>query len=335
MIGWRIAMIMLLDVAARAISARAWWHLFPSQGRHGCFARLWMTYLAGSALNDLTPGAPIGGDPFKAIALKEKFAMAVTAATLLSTKLAQAMARALFVMVGTLAVSWSLNLKSLPVRGLVVGFLLTSAGLAAFSLLQLRGISRPARGFLKYLPMSESFTVRIGQTLERVDAHLSDLYKMRPFDFVLSVGLVFVELCIAVIQVWLMMRWIGLPCSWLASLAIESFTVLLGLLLFAVPSALGVQEGSKLLIFAALGLPLSAGVTLGIVFRLMSTANLAVGLAALVWLKPAEQIADSLETVPSLFPSVADSLDTRSERRKGTPAVNASLQSFRRETDRN
>src|SRR6516162_9985537 len=116
-----------------------------------------------------------------------------------------------------------------------------------------------------------------------------------------------------------MMRWIGLPCSWLASLAIESFTVLLGLLLFAVPSALGVQEGSKLLIFAALGLPLSAGVTLGIVFRLMSTANLAVGLAALVWLKPAEQIADSLETVPSLFPSVADSLDRKSTRRKGTP----------------
>jgi hypothetical protein len=88
----------------------------------------------------------------------------------------------------------------------------------------------------------------------------------------------------------------------------------LGLLLFAVPSAFGVQEGSKLLIFAALGLPLSAGVTLGIVFRLMSTVNLAVGLVTLIWLKPAEKVADSLETVPSLFPSVADSLGTRADR---------------------
>jgi uncharacterized protein (TIRG00374 family) len=314
MIGWRITIIMVLDVAARAISARAWWHLFPSQSRRGCFARLWMTYLAGSALNDLTPGAPIGGDPFKAIALREKFAMAVTAATLLSTKLAQALARALFVMTGTLAVAWSLQLKSLPVRSLAIGFLFTGAGLAAFSLLQLRGISRPARGILKYLPMSESFTVRVGQTLERVDAHLSDLYKMRPFDFVLSVGFVFIELCVAVIQVWLMMRWIGLPCGWLAAVAIESFAVLLGLLLFAVPSALGVQEGSKLLIFAALGLPLSAGVTLGIVFRLMSTVNLAVGLAVLVWLKPAETDADNLKIVPSLLPPVADSLGTPADR---------------------
>jgi uncharacterized membrane protein YbhN (UPF0104 family) len=55
---------------------------------------------------------------------------------------------------------------------------------------------------------------------------------------------------------------------------------------FVIPGSLGVQEGGKLLIFAALGLPLSAGLSVGVAFRLNNIVTILEGLAALAWLRP-------------------------------------------------
>ena len=81
------------------------------------------------------------------------------------------------------------------------------------------------------------------------------------------------------------MGWLGLQRDWPASVAIEAFSVLLNFVLFMVPGSIGVQEGGKLLIFAALGLPVSAGLSLGVAFRLNSLATMAAGLAVLPFLR--------------------------------------------------
>jgi hypothetical protein len=54
----------------------------------------------------------------------------------------------------------------------------------------------------------------------------------------------------------------------------------------AVERAHRVQEGGKVLIFAALGLPVAAGVTVGVACRVNNIFNVAIGLVAFVWLKP-------------------------------------------------
>jgi hypothetical protein len=88
-----------------------------------------------------------------------------------------------------------------------------------------------------------------------------------------------------VLQVLFLLRRLGLPHSFIITLAIESLVMLLGFVTFIVPSVLGVQEGAKLLIFTALGLPAAAGLTVGIAFRLTSVVDNAAGLLALAALK--------------------------------------------------
>ena len=122
--------------------------------------------------------------------------------------------------------------------------------------------------------------------LGRVDEHLQELYTSRPLDFVAAVTLGFAGLCVGIIQIWLMMGWMGLRQDWLSSLTIEAFSVLVSFVGFAVPGSLGVQEGGKLLIFAALGLPVSAGLTVGVAFRLNNIVNMVIGLAVFAWLRP-------------------------------------------------
>jgi uncharacterized protein (TIRG00374 family) len=285
-IGWRFLVIVALEVLVTGASARAWWHIFPSRARRGSFPRLFLLQLAGNALNDSTPGAPVGGEPVKVMLLKEQFPVSVTTASLLSAKLAQALARVLFVILGMLAASWSLKVDRLPVEALAIGFIVTAVGVATFMALQIRGFSGPARRASARLRFLGNWVERIEHGLGRVDEHLQELYSARPSDFVVSIMLGFAGLCVGIVQIWLMMGWMGLRQDWLSSVTIEAFSVLVGLVSFAIPASLGAQEGGKLLIFAALGLPISAGLSMGVTFRLNNVANLLIGFAVLAWLRP-------------------------------------------------
>ncbi len=302
-VGWRIGIIVAMELLVHLTSARAWWRLYPSATRRNVFRRLSLTYFAGTALNDITPGVPVGGDPFKAFALREHVSMAVTTATLLSAKLAQALARMLFAIAGMVLAAHSLKIHLLPLRGLIIGFGLVGLGLAIFAFLQIRGFAGSARKLFRYSWFPRTWSERIGEALNHVDLHLSDLYKGRPFDFVASIGLVFVGLLIGVLQIWLLMRWIDIPCGWTGSVAVEALSVALAFALFAIPSSFGVQEGGKLLVFASLGLPLSAGLTVGLVFRIAALVNLAAGFIAMAWLKTTLK-----KDEPYLAPSSAESI---------------------------
>jgi uncharacterized protein (TIRG00374 family) len=285
-LGWRLAVIIALEIVVSAMSARAWWYTLPRDTRAGSLRRLFAVQLAGSALNETAPGAPIYGEPVKVLLLQEQFPVSVTTASLLSAKLAQALARVLFVSLGMAAVSWSLRYDRLPVKSLTIGFLLTAVGVIAFLVLQIRGLSVPAGWVLARLRFLGRWVERMEHGLGRVDGHLRELYGARPWDFVASMMLCLGGLGVGVVQIWLVMGWIGLRPDWLASFAIEAFSVLVSFVSFPIPGALGVQEGGKLLIFAALGLPLSAGLSVGIAFRFNNLVNMGIGLAVLAWLRP-------------------------------------------------
>lgn len=285
-IGWRLLVIVALEIAVSGMSAQAWWHTLPSQSRRGSFARLFVVQLAGSALNDTIPGGPLSGEPMKVLLLKEQFPPSVTTASLLSAKVGQALARLLFVLLGMVAASWSLKFERLPVRSLILGFVVTAAGVLTFLGLQIRGFSGPARRASVRFRFLGTWVQRLEHGLGRVDEHLQELYRSRPFDFVASVMWGIAGLGLGVVQIWLMLGWIGLRQDWLSSLTIEAFSVLVSFVSFAIPGSLGMQEGGKLLIFAALGLPVSAGLTVGVAFRLNNTANMLIGLLVFMWLRP-------------------------------------------------
>ena len=284
-IGWYLSAIIALEALVNLSNARVWWHTLPRRGRSGYFWRLLLVNLAGSAVNQSTPGAQLGGEPIKVMLLKERFSISVTTASLLSAKLAQALARVLFVIVGTLAVLRSLKFEKLPIETIALGFILTASGVGIFMALQIRGFSSTVTRISGRLRFFGGWVVRLERGVQRVDEHLHELYAERPSDFVAAVALGLMGLCVGVVQVWLLMGWLGLGRDWLSALAIEAFSVLVNFVLFAVPGSLGVQEGGKVLIFAALGLPLPAGLSMGLAFRLNSLASLAEGFVAFLLVK--------------------------------------------------
>lgn len=303
-IGWRLLPIIALELMINGFNALGWWHTFPRQTRGGTLKEMFLVRLAGSALNQTLPAASLGGEPVRVLLLKHRFPMSVTAAAVLSTKAAESLARALFVVCGMFLASGLIRPGYLPMRSLVIGFILTALGVAAFMTVQLGGFSGSLTSLVARLRVLGRSGKRIELGLKLAGEHLRELYGSRPLDFAAAVALSLAGLCLGVIQVWLMMGWLGLRRDWLSSLAVEAFSVLVNFILFAVPGSLGVQEGGKLLIFAALGLPVSTGLSIGVAFRLNSLANVAAGLAALAWLRP-HQASGADRATPSVCGSRA------------------------------
>jgi uncharacterized protein (TIRG00374 family) len=284
-IGWGLAAVAALELAISAICTVGWWFTFPRAMRSGSLVRLFFVRLAGSALNQTIPGASIGGEPVKVLLLRGRFPATLTAASIMCMMLAESLARCLFIMLGLLLALRSVRLGALPIDSLAAGFAFTALAVAAFMLLQIRGLGDPTRRMFDRMRHLGGWVVRIEHALRMVDLHLRELYRSRFPDFLASVALSLAALGVGVVQAWLLIGWLGVGRNWPVALAIESLSVLINFVFFFVPGSLGVQEGGKMLIFAALGLPVSAGLTLGIAFRLASLTTVAVGLLALPFLK--------------------------------------------------
>ena len=285
LVGAGLIAIVALEFVVDGFHTLGWWFTFPFDVRRGRFSRLFFVRLAGTALNQTVPAASMGGEPAKVLLLRPQFSAATAIATVMTSRLIFGLSKAGFIAFGTL-VSWQrFQLPHAFSVAVLVGFSVTLFGSLVFLALQLRGFTAATRGILAWIPLPSRWRHGIERLTPDVDEEIIAFYRSRPGDLALAVFSHQLAFFCGVLQVSFLLRWLGLPHDFGTSLAIESFSMLLGFVTFVVPDLIGVQEGGKLLAFAALGLPAAAGVTVGIAFRLTSIVGAAAGLLALGALK--------------------------------------------------
>ena len=281
-IGPRLFVILALEVVVNAFATLGWWFTLPRAERTVSLWRLFWIRTAGTALNQAIPSATLGGEAAKVVLLRPQISSDVVAASLLAARMSFSSAKALFIAVG-LATVWSrLQLPRAGSLALLASFALLLIGIGLFATLQLRGFRAGTIGALSRVRLPGRWVALTGDWLHGVDAHLWDLYRTRRGDLARSLGAHLCGLGCGILQIVLLMAWLGLSFDLSAALGIEAFTTLVGFVMFVVPASLGVQEGGRVLIFAALGLPRSAALAVGITFRVISLIEIAMGLCAWV-----------------------------------------------------
>jgi len=284
-VGPGIVVIIAIEFVGHAFNTLGWWFTFPPAQRAGNYWRLFWVRSAGSALNEATPVASLGGEPAKVALLRTRMSTGAATASLLATKVSFCTAKAAFVIVG-MAIVWP-RLR-LPVEAswaLFSAFAVMVVGIAMFAAVQVWGIGSGMISALRRVRMPHHFVLRIESALHEVDAHLRDFYRSRTGDLFRSVAAHLCAYGCGTLQILLLLGWLGLEYDVGAAIGIEAFGALVGLVFFAVPASLGVQEGGKVLIFTALGLPRPAAMAVGITFRIVSLLDIAIGLAALMLLQ--------------------------------------------------
>ncbi len=284
-VGPGLLVVLALEFVMHALNTLGWWFTLPVGERAGTYGRLFWVRSAGNALNASTPFASLGGEPAKIVLLRGRISTAGAAASLLTGKISFSSAKVIFVLVGMAAVWSRLRLSRDISLALVSGFILLVIGIAVFAVVQMRGISAGTINVLRGAGIPARWIVPIESSLHGVDVHLRDFYRARTGDLARSMGAHFCAFAFGTLQILLLIGWLGLGHDPIAAVGVEAFSTLIALVMFAVPGSLGVQEGGKVLIFAALGLPRSAAMAVGITFRLISLIDTATGLAAFTLLQ--------------------------------------------------
>jgi uncharacterized protein (TIRG00374 family) len=284
-VGPGLILILVLEFVIDALCTLGWWFTLPVALRTGNYCRLFWVRCAGSALNESTPTASLGGEPVKIVLLRGRIPTSAATASLLAEKVSFCFSTAIFIVIGMAAIWSRLSLPREISLALILGFILMLIGITTFAIMQLHGIGAGSVRILKRLRIPDRWLAFIESSSHDIDAHLSDFYRARTGDLFRSVGAHLCGFACGVFQILLMTGWLGLGFDPIAALGIEAFSMLISFVAFAVPASLGIQEGGKVLIFWALSLPRSAAMAVGISFRLTSLIKISVGLVVFVLLQ--------------------------------------------------
>jgi putative membrane protein len=261
--GLGILWTSLFHIAPMVINARAWQILIPGALRPGIGFFTWTVWVR-EAVNNLLPVARIGGEVVTArLLVKRGVRTGPVVASLVVDMTLCIVAQFFFTLLGlALLVRRTSDLELI---GLVaLGLAVTLPLLALLGLVQRVGL---------FALLARVFRALFGNRFDRLvggamplDRAVRVIYRRR--DRALACCLwQFVASIVAAGEVWLALRFLGAPISFVDAVLIEALTQAVASAAFVVPGAIGVQEGGFLLFGSLLGLAPELALALALVRR--------------------------------------------------------------------
>jgi putative membrane protein len=293
--GWGLVLVALFHLLPLVLDAAAIRVLFgPDAGcslRDAVLAR-WV----GESANSVMPAGQIGGPVLMArhLALRGIRMQEAAAVITVNTTL-QTVAQIIFALLGVVllgAQATNISEHALRTSALITSGLL-ALQVGGFYLLQRRGF------FSKLMRAAQRFSGKRDWSqwvihAEAIDEAIQLTYS-RGGAVVASFALSLIGWLVGVGEVYLILRLIGHPVSWAASLVLESLGQAIRSAAFAVPGALGVQEGGYLLLAPLVGLSSDAALALSLGKR---ARELLLGLPGVLYLHLSERAGAAAGTRP-------------------------------------
>ncbi len=259
--GWGIIAIALLHLPPLWADAIGWRNLFPRAQRLSRLTMLRARWI-GESINDLLPVFQMGGNLVKAWLLVGRgIQVGQAGASVIVDVTIVVMTQILFTLLGI-----GLVAPTLGSRGVLL-VVLSGTGILAillggFYVAQRRGfISIVVRVSKRILRGSEWISVSNGATM--IDTEVIRLYSERRA--LAASGLWhIISWFLGVGEVWFALRLLGHPVDFGTALLFESLGQAIRTGAFAVPGALGIQEGGYILVGGALGIEPSISLALSL-----------------------------------------------------------------------
>jgi putative membrane protein len=285
--GWGLPFVALFHLLPLVVDAAAIVLLFSGAvtrrtAENGLLAR-WV----GESANSLMPAGQLGGPVLMARFLARRgMAMDDAAAAITVSTTMQTFAQIMFAMVGVFllgAQAGHLSENALRTSALIASaFLAVQVG--GFYLLQRRGMFSKLIGAVTRFWGKRDWSKMLTQA-QAIDIKVQDTYN-RGGAVAICLLLNLLGWFIGVGEVYLIAWLLGTPVSWTNALLLESVGSAIRGAGFAIPGALGVQEGGYLLLAPLAGLAPNAGVALSLAKR---SRELLLGIPGLMYLHFADR----------------------------------------------
>lgn len=273
--GWGALVVVLARAVAVAWAGLGWYAIFPAAGRPSLPACINLRFVR-EGINTLLPVAAVGGDFVGARLLtKRGVAGGLAGASMFVDLMTQALTQLLFTLAGLGILVWLAGDGPI-VRTVAGGLAVAAPAIGAFYLIQRRAGHRLIQGIVHRFAASREW-----QALGAVEMLYDNLRRLyaAPLRILSGIGIHLVGWIIGTLEVYVCLHFMGYPVSFAEALVIESLAQAVRGAAFAVPGALGAQEGGLIALCALFGIPVEAALALSLVKRL---ADLLVGVPGLL-----------------------------------------------------
>ncbi|MBV8105305.1 MAG: flippase-like domain-containing protein [Hyphomicrobiales bacterium] len=273
--GWGVLAVVLLRGVAVSAAGIAWSFLFPAGLRPSAWTCVLIRFLREGA-NALLPITQIGGEVIGARVLTLRGAPpSLAAASVIVDVLVQAVTQFLFAAIG-LAVLASVREED-AIRGTAAIVIAAAVpALGGFYLAQRPVGQRIIKALLRRV-VGEREWLSFG-AIDALYARLASIYANRKG--------VMTAACIhslvwlfGALEVWAMLAFMGYPSGYPEALVVESLMQAIRGAAFAIPGALGAQEGGLVVLCAIFGVPAGAALAMSLIKRV---PDLVFGIPSLV-----------------------------------------------------
>ncbi|GJE45778.1 flippase-like domain-containing protein [Methylobacterium soli] len=287
--GWGALIVVAARALAVAWAGLGWFAIFPKFERPSLAACINLRFVR-EGINTLLPVATVGGDFVGARLLtKRGVTGGLAGASMFVDLMTQALTQLIFTVAGLGVLIWLAG-DGPVVRTVAGGLAVATPAIAAFYLIQRRSGHRVIQALI-----SRFASGREWRALGAIDVLYDNLRKLygAPARIASGIGIHLLGWVIGTLEVYVCLHFMGYPVSFAEAVVIESLAQAVRGAAFAVPGALGAQEGGLIALCAIFGIPAEVALALSLVKRL---ADLLIGVPGLVAWHLLERNAAHAET---------------------------------------
>lgn len=282
-VGWYWPALLLPYGLVNLLEAVSWKYLVLNLPPGISLNRLFWLRLGGEALNQLTPTASLGGEPFKAARLVAGgVPLDSASASVVIHKGMLVLSLALYIFLGLALAPVFLPSALAHIKFLSLGALVLAAAGITFVAVQRQGPCGSSLRFLTRLGCCPAILKEKQGFLCDLDAAMSHFYREYPARAAMAFILFFLSWILHAIEVYLMFWVLGHPISPGLALCLDALAMLFTALGFFIPGAVGVQEGGNILLALGFNLGFNLGAAFSVLRRLREAFWLSLGLLV-VW----------------------------------------------------
>jgi len=273
--GWAVPLVVLVRIGAVGGAGVGWWLLFPPRLRPSFWLCVLLRFIREAA-NALLPVAQIGGDLVGARCLVLRGSKAtVAAASVVVDVLFQATTQLVFAIAG-LVLLIDVDGSGVVIWTVALGIAIAIPALGGFFLAQRHAGQRLLKWLLSLLAGGREW--RIFGAIDELFAQLNNFYAYRQ-GLIRSFACHLAMWFFGALEVWVVLSFMGFPVTFAEAVVIESLMHAVRGAAFAVPGALGAQEGGLIVLCAIFGVPPEAALALSLVKRI---PDIVIGVPGLV-----------------------------------------------------
>jgi uncharacterized protein (TIRG00374 family) len=273
---------LLLNGALVVLDTFSWAVCFPRQPLPLRGWHLMLVNIAGSAINNVTPTAAVGGEVARVLLLEPFIPRDQATAAVVIKKASGAVEETLYSILGLLYITYHLSLPP-PFRfSIMISLGLIALGVIGFMIFQCYGLLSKIVQRLASINRLRTPLMRVLPHLTVLDAHLMTYYTRHPWRFVASLGLHVMEDFARIIKTHILLLCL---LGDLAPTLVESAMITVAIstldqIFFFVPGRIGTYEGARFVVLSALGVSQVYSLAFGLIARVEQLVWSGLGLLA-------------------------------------------------------